>query len=251
MSRDSAHDGSLVGDDRPSLSELLLDARDVADRDAADAALGALIERLYPMAERFLLRRLQSFRDGPDAAADAAQETMVRIANGLDGCRATNDRELVAWMLVVARRTLIDLYRSPSSGLAARSLSVELDDALDAAEDRGEASESSRTPRATLLALAMQAYGALSDETAELLWWRLIKGAEWSEVAEQMSTSPTGAKRRYQRAQGALQRAVSALVSGLPSTKRADVERLVAGYSASSATAARYASSTTTVEDAA
>ena len=251
MSRDSAHDGCPVGDDRPSLSALLLCARDVADRGAADAALGALVERLYPICERFLARRLASFRDGPEAAADAAQETMVRIVNGLEGCRATNDRELVAWMLVVARRTLIDLYRSPSSGLAARSLAVELDDALDATEDRDGAPESSRTPRDTLLALAMQAYGALSAETAELLWWRLIRGAEWSEVAEQMETSPTGAKRRYQRAQVALQGAVSVLVSGLPSTQRADVERLVAGYSASSATATRSASSTTTVEDAA
>jgi RNA polymerase sigma factor (sigma-70 family) len=203
------------------------------------------------MCERFLARRLASFRDGPDAAADAAQETMLRIANGLDGCRATNDRELVAWMLVVARRTLIDMYRSPSSGLAARSLAVELDDALNASEDRDTSADPTCTPRGTLLALAMEAYDALSAQTAELLWWRLIKGAEWSEVAEQMATSPTGAKRRFQRAQGALQRAVAELVSSLPSNQRPDIERLVASYAASSVTATRSASSSPTVEDAA
>jgi RNA polymerase sigma factor (sigma-70 family) len=232
MSETSAHDGCLTGDDQPSLSALLLRARSGEDRDAADVALGALVERLYPMCERFLARRLRSFRDGPDAAADAAQETMVRIANGLDGCRATNDRELIAWMLVVARRTLIDLYRSPASGLAARALAVELDDALGTAQDRDTAEDSNLTPRSTLLALAMQAYNALSAETAELLWWRLIRGAEWSEVAEQMGISPTGAKRRFQRAQSTLQRRVAQLVSSLPSTQRADVEGLVSGFSA-------------------
>jgi RNA polymerase sigma factor (sigma-70 family) len=211
---------------------LLAGARDASDPATAERALGALVERLFPLCERFLTRRLASFRDGPDAAADAAQETMVRIANGLDGCRATNDRELIAWMLVVARRTLIDLYRSPASGLAARALAAELDDALHATQEHDDTEETNRTARSTLLALAMQAYNALSAETAELLWWRLLRGAEWSEVAQQMGTSPTGAKRRFQRAQGALQRRVAQLVSGLPATQRADVERLVSGFSA-------------------
>jgi RNA polymerase sigma factor (sigma-70 family) len=249
MPRESAYDGCVASEERPSLSALLGCAKNVEGDDAAEAALGALIERLYPMCERFLARRLRSFRDGPDAAADAAQETMVRIANGLDGCRATNDRELVAWMLVVARRTLIDLYRSPSSGLAARSLSVELEDALDGDEDEADALEP--TPRSTLLALAMQAYDALSAETAELLWWRLIKGAEWSEGGSEMATSPTAAKRRFQRAQGALQRAVSELVSSLPSTQRLNVERLVAGYSPGKAEATERAASSKSAEDAA
>lgn len=229
-----------VQDGRPTLLTLLAAARTASDSAATDRALGALIERLYPLCERFLARRLASFRDGPDAAADAAQETMVRVAGALDECRANSDRELVGWVFVIARRTLVDLYRSPGSGFAARALAQELDDARDAAEcvdADGAPPPMTATPRETLLALALQAYDALSSETAELLWWRLIQDAEWSEVAERMSTSAAGAKRRFQRAQNALRRAVGQLVATLPAERRSAVEGLARTYAQDSAPA--------------
>lgn len=220
-----------------SLVELARRARCPDRSTDADVALDALVERLYPLCERFLARRLRSFRDAQDVAADAAQETMVRIATALDTCRAATDRELVAWVLVTARRTLIDMYRSPATGLAARSLAVELDDDADVTDAPEDGEGARGAPRRTLLALALQAYDALTNETAELLWWRLVGGAEWSEVAEQLATTPGGAKRRFQRAQTTLRRSVTALVSQLPPGQRAPVEALVATYRAGEAAA--------------
>ena len=233
----------------PSLIALLHEARNIDDPVAADAAVGALVERLYPICERFLRRRLRGFRDAPDVAADATQESMLRIAAALDDCRATSDRELVAWALVTARRTVIDMYRSPTSGLAARSLASELHDEADCLGEGADDVEGQATPRNTLLALAMRAYDALTRETAELLWWRLIRDAEWSEVAEEMSTTSAGAKRRFQRAQGALRRSLTHLIADLPPAEREPVEELLAVYGATEAPRPRVGP--TAVEDAA
>lgn len=230
-----ASEMSGAAGDGQSLIALARRARKPRRSADAEAALAALVERLYPLCERFLARRLRSFRDGQDVAADAAQETMVRIVAALARCRATTDRELVAWVLVTARRALIDMYRSPSSGLAARSLAVELHDETDAAETLAEDAEGRATSHGTLLTLALEAYDALTSETAELLWWKLVRGAEWSEVAEQLSTTPAGAKRRFQRAQIALRRSVVKMVAQLPARQRAPVQALVATYRAAEA----------------
>jgi RNA polymerase sigma factor (sigma-70 family) len=216
-------------DPEVSLIALLGRARSAPDAAAADAALRRLIERLYPLAERFIARRLTRFRDADDIAADVAQESMVRVATAITTCRATTDRELVAWTLVTTQRTSVDMFRSPSSGLAARSLAVDLDEDLDG-EREDEDAEDDVSPRRTLLRLASRAYDAVESSTAELLWWRLIRDAEWSEVAEQMATTPAGAKRRYQRAQAALRRAVLESISRLPSDERDAVERLLSQY---------------------
>jgi RNA polymerase sigma factor (sigma-70 family) len=219
-----------MADPEVSLVALLGRARNGVDRVDADAALCTLIERLYPLAARFISRRLTRYRDANEIAADVAQESMVRIATGITACRAATDHELVAWVLVTTRRTAVDMYRSPSSGLAARSLAVDLDDGLDADTESEVTDPDEASPRRTLLRLASRAYDALKSSTAELLWWRLIRDAEWSEVAERLETTPAGAKRRFQRAQAAMRRAVLESISGLPSEQRDAVQRLVAQY---------------------
>lgn len=238
-----------------TLVALLERARASTGEQCADVALAQLIQRLYPLTERFLARRVRSFRDGAEAAADAAQETMVRVTTALHSCHATTDRELVGWVLVTARRTLVDLYRSPSSGFAMRALTAGLDHEDDLPHVRSgheqDDGEGAPTARTTLLALAMRAYDALTAETAELLWLRLIGGAEWSEVANEMSTTATAAKRRFQRAQDSLRRAVCLLVSALPEDQRPAVQELVHAYSSKSSPARSPATASTSMEDAA
>lgn len=225
---------------------------------AAPEALENLLLALYPVVWRFLRMRLGRWRDADEVTNDVSQETMVRICMAVGQCRADSDRSLTGWACTAAHRTLIDLLRSPASGLMAQQLAVELktdlglDDvadtdaptaAIDATPELSLSPDEARgycpaesAPRERLLELVVQAYNAVAEETGELLWWRLVMGAEWSEVGGQMSTTTAGAKRRFQRAICTLERAVRELVQALPSVERTAVEALLEHYLAETPT---------------
>ena len=226
----------------------LLHAAQRGDGRSPDA-LEALMTALYPVIRRFLVTRVQSWRDPHDIADDLVQETIVRCFLHVRACRAECDRTVAAWALTTARHTLIDLLRAPSTQLMAQQFARDFVEDMELTAGRarvgvvhGEPAfgcsfdeamghrEAGAPARELLLRLAVEAYTEAADETGELLWWRLVMGAEWSEVAEHLHTTAAGAKRRFQRAQVSLERALHARIAALPTEVRGPVDRLVSRY---------------------
>lgn len=224
-----------------------------SEADDAPEALESLLTELYPHVWHFLRPRLVGWRESSEVINDVTQETMVRLCMRIHQCRANTNRDISAWACTAARHTLVDLLRSPASGLMAQQLAAELETDLDADDheletgarraDNHIAAELSVSldeacglrpaepaARERLLALVVQAYNAAATDTGELLWWRLVMGADWSEVGVELHTSTAGAKRRYQRALATLEREVRTLVQALPEVERGPVEALLERY---------------------
>lgn len=222
---------SVEGDGRIELIELLRCAQDPANS-LAERALEQLLTRLHKPVRQFIERRVGACRDAEDVVADITQETLVHIAMHFGACTAADDRMLVAWVLTAARRVLIDTWRSPSSGLAARYVSTSLDSevALRLSGTGVNGRIESCPARETILRLGVEAYNAASEETGELIWHRLIQGDEWSELGARFRTTGPGAKRRFQRAQQKLRRKLGELIAALPDGQRHAVQALVERY---------------------
>lgn len=174
----------------------LLEWRDRAVQ-GDDAALEALIKALHEPVQRFLAGRLT----GSYAAAfvqDAMQETFIRVCNSLQTCTADNLGQLVRWVLTVARNCAMDTLRTNEIWSALRNDPFIMERAREA-DIRNDVD-------AFLQKRLMSAYGELPAGTQQLLWEHLVCGASWAEVALSLGTTPTAAKRRFQRAQARLRR---------------------------------------------
>lgn len=198
----------------------------------ADAALEDLLTALCDPIRRYAAGCLRKRVDAGDIVEDVVQETLIRLAKGIRVCRATSDGQVLSWARTTAHHALIDMYRSPSSGLAAQQLAQELvEEIQEHALWRGEAAPAPSSPAmAQLIAVVMAAYNDAVEATGELFWWRLIMGLEWTEIAAKFSTSAAGAKRRFQRAQDTLRREVIRRVDALPAPERADVLALLTRF---------------------
>jgi RNA polymerase sigma factor (sigma-70 family) len=213
-----------------SVHALMVRARGIGD--AADQALEDFLTALCPPLRQFARGRVRGWADANDVAEDVVQEALIRIAKAVRECRAETDAQVLGWARTTARHALIDMYRSPGSGLAARQLAQELiDDMAGYAATQGEEAPDRSSPAlASLLKVVMAAYGDAVEATGELFWWRLIMGLEWSEIAERFSTSAAGAKRRFQRAQETLRREVVRRVDLLPAAERHEVLALLTRF---------------------
>ena len=245
MSFDCTERSAMAGTSRSSLAVLMRTAQLGSSHSAG--ALNTLMTELHAIVWHFLRPRLSGWRDARDVTNDCAQETLVRLFLGYQQCRAESDHAVIAWACTTARHALQDLLRSPESGILASQFAATIayagaDSERDAPNRRAidllgmswEVASGKRPEeypaRETLLALAMDAYNAAAADTGEMLWWRLIIGAEWSDVAEHLGTTQAGAKRRFQRAQVALRQAVLHQIKALPDGTREPVLALVHRY---------------------
>ena len=121
------------------------------------------------------------------------------------------------------------MLRRPGSGLAAREVAVSLEHDLGAASfDESTGRRPDASPGfEVLLRLAVEAYGQTPPATADLLWSRLVAGAEWEEVAQEFGTTAAGAKRRFQRATARLRRMIERRLSELDEGERGLVDRVL------------------------
>jgi RNA polymerase sigma-70 factor (ECF subfamily) len=167
-------------------------------------ALNQLLNALQGHVQRYLSRRLATTPDGEDQARDLGQEVLVRTAAALARCRFEDDRRLMAWVLTVARRILIDHVRARR----ARHEVVprqELDElAARASLASWQNAPAAAGPCAPVAEAVAQAVASMPDATRELLRLRVHMGCTWKEVAAALDTTEAGAKRRFQRAQATL-----------------------------------------------
>lgn len=171
-------------------------------------ALENFLAHIHPILFRYLLR---SMRDEREVAADLAQEALIRISVGLPKARATTRAQVIAWSLVVARNVAIDFLRALRREPAEYAGSL-TDASLIESTDGDHAPDFCM---ATLLSILRVAEGDLPDATRRILYLRLLEGAPWPSVAEEMGIAESAAKRRFQRAQARLRRQVLRRVTTL------------------------------------
>jgi RNA polymerase sigma factor (sigma-70 family) len=182
-------------------------------KDHDEYALECLLARLRPAIWRFALRRLE--RDGEcDArliADDATQEALIRVHARLDAFRGTTDAEFITWVLAIARTTVIDRFRQE---LRRRPWNVQGDaaESLLAAQAyrrwMGIDTDGASIGLRILLRVLDVVLSSLAPESVGLLRLRLESALTWPTIAEQIGTTPDGARRRFQRMQKTLRRAI-------------------------------------------
>lgn len=198
----------------PSADELTVLLRKANSGDGS--ALEDLLIRLHPVITRFLRRRLGYDPAAESLIEDAAIETLAHIAAAAQSCRAETDAQLVAWTLATARNAANDELRRGYLRHAAEAVAVENVAAQDGGDADAERSEAERV----LMRVQQEVYDALPEDLQVLLWLHLVEGATWAEVANELGTTPAGAKRRYQRGQDRLRREMSARIHTLPDRER-------------------------------
>ncbi|HEX2208614.1 MAG TPA: sigma-70 family RNA polymerase sigma factor [Longimicrobium sp.] len=203
------------------------------------AALNQLLTAVQDAVHGYLSRRLAGAPDGYDQAGDLRQVVLLRAADAVPRCHFEDDRRLMAWVLTIARRVLIDHVRSerarrevlpwqrldtlaadpPLDGwqnVTAPDLWLDEDPPLDAWESAASADASD-----PLAAAVAGIVAALPEATRELLRLRVQLGCTWREVAQVLKTTEAGAKRRYQRAQVSLRARFRAVVCAMSPSERA------------------------------
>lgn len=215
--------GSRMG--QPTPLEGLVDLAQRASSD--ERALEHLLIELYTPIQRYLYRRCDYHGDAAETAKDLTQEVLIRVADSIAHCRAASDRQLLAWVLSIARRVAIDHLRAHRDEYETAHLLIEgLDESMGVtrripgvALDEDELSAADHLLYFILCSVADLA----GPDASELLWLRLVMHASWAEVGAELSIPAGRAKRRYQRLQAALRAEVVRRIEALPDQDRAPI----------------------------
>lgn len=189
------HEGPATG----SLYRLFSEAKK-----GSAASRDELLTALRPRIFRFILRRVGGAVAAHEVAEDLTQDVLLRIHDGLPGCEARSEAQLVAWAFTIARHVVIDWRRKRTleeetpGDAPAPSLGTVVEGALEgpSPEDR------------LLGELLFAAQATLSPGTQEVIRQRLLYGATWRVAGEAIGTTAGGAKRRWQRALVRLEREI-------------------------------------------
>lgn len=184
-----------------------------------ECAHDELLTYLRAAALPYARKQVRSRADAGDLADDVVQEALLRMSGNLWRCRATVDAEVVSWAVRITYRVLVDNHRKRAREMI-RRLSPELETLLYAStESTWQPCERSR-PESVLDRLVRSTISSLPPDLQRLLELRVFQGAKWEEIGEELGTTASGAKRRFQRAQAALQRELLERAEKLPHAKR-------------------------------
>lgn len=213
------HSNSPAGENvSPDLTSLLAEHR--RSDAGSDVALERLLVRLEPVLRGFLRRQAVAMGRYAEFVQEATQQSLVAIVFSLDGCRATNDAELVGWTLGVARNQLADLLRreGPWSESFDDAYPPVVGESFHASVGRCDDIE----PGLEIVLGAVGRVGdALPDDTSALLWMRLVGDYEWREVGYALGISGGAAKLRFQRLVVSMRTLVHRQLTALPPSERA------------------------------
>jgi RNA polymerase sigma factor (sigma-70 family) len=194
-----------------SLTGTLLDTLHRAQTGDPEAR-ETLLTTLHVPIRDYVAGQTHRLPDSTDVADDVAQETLIRILTRLHACRASTDRQVLAWALAVARTRLIDHMRRIQPRVE------RMDDV--AAVPAPVEPDSSESDPAVLAGAVRKVVRGLPQETRTLLELRVEHGETWPAIAHALRTTAAGAKRRFQRAQERLRRDLQDGLEGLPVRQR-------------------------------
>lgn len=192
-------------------------------------ALDRLLRELDAPIYRYLLARLRAAPDAGDLARDLCQESLIRAAAAIPRSTFASDGRLLSWGLTIARNVLLDHLRQVRGRGEVRG-----DDHWARLQSGGALPGEEEAPPRILESLAAEALAEVPEATAKLLRLRLVGGRTWKEVAAVLGIPESAAKRRFQRAQGALRRKILARLDALPHDAGRTAERRVPADGAAS-----------------
>jgi len=185
-----------------------------------EAAREELVAHLWVFLLPYVRKQARSRDDARDLAQDLAQDAMLRILRNLYRCQATVDAEVAAWALAIAHNVVLDDYRAHVR-LELHRLSPELEALTYRFADGPYRPCEQYRPETILDALVRSTIRGLPADLRKLLELKILHDATWADVGEALGTTAAGAKRRFQRAQGTIQREILRRTEALPSKKRA------------------------------
>jgi len=127
---------------------------------------------------------------------DVVQDAMVNVCAHYHDCRAATVADLLGWLRSIGRRQVANLFRAEARWRDATTT-------LGPTPLVGDEKPGLLSPWASLL---RQRLALLGTDPHKLLWLRFEVNASWAEVARELQTTPSGAKRRYQRLVARLRR---------------------------------------------
>ena len=216
----------------------------IADSESQDCAVAVpAIDSLLRIAEKIASPTVRRTLGGRYLVGmdwqDGLQETLWRVAAGLEGCRARTEAEFGAWVRVIAARvTLRMLLRNerevPTSSLIDTPIALEVSNGCVDLPTSEPHAPTKPLPSASLMSqlrrlgvtrqdaesLLRALPGSLATE--KLLWTltkladgqrqivclRLARGMTWRQIADSLRTTMGAARRRFDRAVVTLQRLV-------------------------------------------
>lgn len=191
------------------------------------AAMEALLGKLWPRIRGFFYKRVSSAPDAADLADDLTQETLIRVSSRLSEAVFTCESSLLGWCFEVARNIAADHFRCPRS----RTIHISAEDEVWRRPDVedgvfGAGDESGfPLPDQRVSGILKGVHDNVGDDTARLLCAYIVERSTWPEVAAELGTTAAGAKRRWQRAQVSMRKAVLRGIGELPSVERKEVLR--------------------------
>lgn len=172
-----------------------------ARREQDRAALDEFLRLVSPPLERALRARMAGRPEFQQACEDILQETLSLAMTRLETCRAEHDAQVMAWLLAILRNTATSWVRSNLPRiLATCSLTP----------GRVVMTEDDEAPRdpvwEAVLGIVRRAFGSLPPETQAVVSAHLLEDTTWAELGERFETTPSGVRRRYQRARDRMRR---------------------------------------------
>jgi RNA polymerase sigma factor (sigma-70 family) len=172
------------------------------DVDRRDHAASTLVTWWSPVVRSRCAWRLEWLADAGDAIEDTLQDTNWRALRFATRCRAATDPALLGWVLRIAQRACADVLRSTH----VIGAGVPLDDRI---PDPGPPTEDGPSVDAARLALSAVLVHLPNHQRA-LLRARAGEGLTWPQLAKRLRTTPSAARRRYERAVASAQRLAEA-----------------------------------------
>jgi RNA polymerase sigma factor (sigma-70 family) len=191
-----------------------------------ESAMAQLLTEVHVDVLRYLRRWLREWREGDELAADLAQETLVRVAQGLHSFRGSTNGELVTWTRTVAANLARDHARRTREEWESTAYGGQLDwlgvTEPEAEPWNGEGIAGS-VGRRLMLRLLGEALAESGEDAQVLLWHRLVQGDSWTDAGTALGVPHTAAKRRFQRLQERLHAAVLSRIDRLSPEEAASV----------------------------
>ena len=205
--QDSGSGRQMLARKTPEILAPLVAAIRIGGPDA-ERALTQLLAHLDRRVRRVVTRRAIAAGRDDHFIDDVVQRTLIAVWRSAEYCVATGDTAVLAWVLTIARNAGSDELRA--DGPYTSSLSdVLADAALAQGFDESVGRRADLDPgQEVVLRLLGEISREFPDDTAAVMWMRVIAGAAWATIGRELHTSATAAKRRYQRAQHTMRRLV-------------------------------------------